>query len=223
MTEEPDTEGTVTVGVEVAGEQPVAAAGIGASGPVTAAGIIDNPATLPGYTGLDLCADIEKGTGWPCVIDNDAAAAAIGEYRYGAGRGSRTGLVVTLGTGIGVGVVTGGQLVRAGDGTHPEAGHIAVPDAPVPCYCGLARCWEQAASRTALEALTGADPAAVAAAARGGDVRAAQYLDLFAGALTAGLDRHAPYQWTPPIVPAALAGLSGAIGAATQARGSIPS
>jgi glucokinase len=241
---------------EVARDQPVAAAGIGASGPVTAAGIIENPATLPGYTGLDLCADIEKGTGWPCVIDNDAAAAAIGEYRYGAGRGARTGLVVTLGTGIGVGVVTGGQLVRAGDGTHPEAGHIAVPDAPVPCYCGLARCWEQAASRTALEALTGADPAAVAAAARGGDVRAAQsferygqllasglgtlltvfrpdrvvlggsaaqYLDLFAAALTAGLARDAPYQWTPPVVPAELAGLSGAIGAAVLARASVPS
>jgi glucokinase len=241
---------------DVARGHEVAAVGIGASGPVSAAGIIENPATLPGYSGLDLCADIEKGTGWPCVIDNDAAAAAIGEYRYGAGRGSRTGLVVTLGTGIGVGLVAGGQLVRAGDGTHPEAGHIAVPDAPVPCYCGLARCWEQAASRTALEALTGDDPAVVAAAARDGDVRAAQsferygqllasglgtlltvfrpdrvvlggsaaqYLDLFAAALAAGLDRDAPYQWAPPVVPAELAELSGAIGAAVLARGSIPS
>jgi glucokinase len=241
---------------DVAGGHDVVAAGIGASGPVSAAGIIENPATLPAYSGLDLCADIEKETGWPCVIDNDAAAAAMGEYRYGAGRGSRTGLVVTLGTGIGVGVISGGQLVRAGDGTHPEAGHIAVPDAPVPCYCGLARCWEQAASRTALETLTGSDLTAVAAAARAGDVHAAQsferygqllasglgtlltvfrpdrvvlggsaaqYLDLFAAALTAGLDRDAPYQWTPPVVPAELAGLSGAIGAAVLARGSIPS
>jgi glucokinase len=52
---------------------------------------------------------------------------------------------------------------------------------------------------------------------------AAQYLDLFAAALTAGLDRDAPYQWTPPGVPAELASLSGAIGAAVQARASVPS
>ncbi|MBV9793405.1 MAG: ROK family protein [Actinobacteria bacterium] len=229
----------------------VTAAGIGASGPVTAEGIIDNPATLPAYTGVDICAFTEKVTGWRCVIDNDAAAAAIGEYAYGAGRGSRTCVTVTLGTGIGVAVVTGGQLFRAGDGTHPEAGHLAVPDAPVPCYCGLARCWEQAASRAALEGLTSGDPATAAAAARRGEPgpvaafalygqrlaaglgtlltvfrpdrvvlggSAARYLDLFAPALAAGLDHDAPYQWTPPVVPAELGDLAGAVGAAVLAR-----
>jgi glucokinase len=229
----------------------VAAAGIGASGPVTAGGIIDNPATLPAYTGLDLCSLIEKGSGWACVIDNDAAAAAVGEYTYGAGRGSRTCVVVTLGTGVGVAVVTGGQPFRAGDGTHPEAGHIAVPDAPGPCYCGLARCWEQAASRTALEGLTNGDPPRAAASARRGEAgpaaafgrygqrvgaglgtlltifrpdrvvlggSAAQYLDLFAPALAAALDRDVPYRWAPPIVAAELGDLAGAIGAAVLAR-----
>lgn len=229
----------------------VSAAGIGASGPITAGGIIDNRATLPAYTGVDLGRAVRQQAGWACVIDNDAAAAAMGEYTYGAGRGSRSCVTVTLGTGIGVAVITAGQLARAGDGTHPEGGHLAVRDAPVPCYCGLPRCWEQAASRSALEGLVGGDPAAAAAAARAGDTRAArsferygqqmaaglgtlltlfrpdrvvlggsaaQYLDLFAGPLTAALDRRPPFQWTPPIVAAGLGDLAGAVGAAVLAR-----
>jgi glucokinase len=172
---------------EVVQGREVAAAGIGASGPVTPDGIIDNPATLPAYTGIDLCSLVEKETGWPCVIGNDAAAAALGEYRYGAGRGSSTCVVVTLGTGIGVGVVIGGQLFRGGDGTHPEAGHIAVPEAPRPCYCGLPRCWEQAASRTALAALAGGDLAGAGSAARGGDAGAARSFARYGQRLAAGL------------------------------------
>ena len=176
----------------IARDRDVRAVGIGASGPVTADGVIDNQATLPAYTGVDLSQVIERETGWPCVIDNDAAAAAIGEYTYGAGRGSSTCVVVTLGTGIGVGVVASGQLLRAGDRTHPEAGHIAVRDAPVPCYCGLPHCWEQAASRTALEGLTranaaGADPAAVASAARGGDAGAVGSFVRYGQRLASGL------------------------------------
>jgi glucokinase len=172
---------------EIGRERDVSAVGIGASGPITAGGIIDNPATLPAYTGIDLGRVIKQEAGWDCVIDNDAAAAAIGEYTYGAGRGSGTCAVVTLGTGVGVGIVTGGRLVRAGDGTHPEAGHIAVRDAPVRCYCGLPRCWEQAASRSALEALTGADPATAASAARDGDARAARSFERYGQQLASGL------------------------------------
>lgn len=225
---------------EIGRDHNVAAVGIGASGPITAAGIIDNAATLPAYTGLDLCSLTKQQTGWPCVIDNDAAAAAVGEYTYGAGRGSRTCVVVTLGTGIGVGVVTGGELLRAGDGTHPEAGHIAVPEAPVPCYCGLPDCWEQAASRTALEHLTNAGarrpferygrqlasglgtlltifrPDRVVL---GGS--AARYLDLFAAPLTTALSRKDPYQWIPPVLAAELGDLAGAVGAAVLARAVI--
>ncbi|HEV2634007.1 MAG TPA: ROK family protein [Actinocrinis sp.] len=225
--------------------------GIGASGPMTADGIIDNPATLPAFTGLDLCAAVRDTLGLSCVIENDAAAAAIGEHTHGAGHGSRTSVTVTLGTGIGVAVVTDGRLVRAGDGSHPEAGHIAVPDAPTPCYCGLPSCWEQAASRTALEAMTGSDPTSAADAARRGDAQAARtfehygrqvaaglgtlltlfrpdrvvlggsgarYLDLYAHALQAGIERNAPYRWTPPVLPARLGDLAGAVGAAVLAR-----
>ena len=225
--------------------------GIGASGPVTPDGIIDNPATLPAFTGLDLRAAIQDALGLGCVIENDAAAAAIGEHTHGAGHGSRTSLTVTLGTGIGVALIADGRLLRAADGSHPEAGHIAVPDAPAPCYCGLPSCWEQAASRTALDAMTDFDPVGAADAARRGDAQAvrtfehyggqiaaglatlltvfrpdrvvlggsgARYLDLYTRALRTGLERNAPYRWTPPILPARLGDLAGAVGAAVLAR-----
>lgn len=240
----------ISAAAEAAGPE-IAGVGIGASGPVTADGIIDNPATLPAFTGLDLRTTVRDTLGLNCLIENDAAAAAIGEHIHGAGHGSRTSVTVTLGTGIGVAVIADGRLLRAGDATHPEAGHIAVPDAPTPCYCGLSDCWEQAASRTALEAMTGPDPANAAEAARHGDAEAsrifehygrrvaaglatlltlfrpdrvvlggsgARYLDLYAHAMQAGLERNAPFRWTPPILPARLGDMAGAVGAAVLAR-----
>jgi glucokinase len=165
----------------------VTAVGIGASGPVTMDGVIRNPATLPSFSDLDLCGRVSQRLGYRCVIDNDAAAAAVGEFTYGAGRGSAALLVVTLGTGIGVAVVFAGRLFRAGDGSHPEAGHIAVGDAPSPCYCGLAHCWEQAASRTALERLLAGDVADAADLARSGDTLAAAAFERYGVQVAAGL------------------------------------
>jgi glucokinase len=167
----------------------VTAVGIGASGPVTPDGVIRNSDTLPAFSDLDLCGAVSQRWGYGCVIDNDAAAAAIGESAYGAGRGSAALLVVTLGTGIGVAVVRRGQLLRAGDGSHPEAGHIAVGDAPSACYCGLADCWEQAASRTALERLMAADLADAADRARSGDAHAAAAFGRYGARVAAGSAR----------------------------------
>jgi glucokinase len=172
---------------DVAAGRPIAGVGIGASGPVTVDGIIRNPATLPAFTDIDLCAEITARLDRPCVIDNDAAVAALGEYTYGAGRGSTTAVTVTLGTGIGVAVITDGKLLRAADGTHPEAGHIAVRESPTTCYCGLPRCWEQAASRTALDGIVGGDLAIAAAAARAGDDRAIRAFERYGQNLAAGL------------------------------------
>jgi len=89
--------GLVDALAQIADGRNVSAVGIGASGPITQDGTIDNAATLPAYTGIDLCRMLEQATGWPCAIDNDAAAAAVGEYTYGAGRGRNTCLAVTLG------------------------------------------------------------------------------------------------------------------------------
>ena len=86
----------------------------------------------------------------PVVIDNDANAAAWGEYRYGAGRGAEHMLLVTVGTGIGGGVVIGGRLLRGAHGFAAEIGHVrVVPDGRA-CGCGNRGCWEMYASGRAL-------------------------------------------------------------------------
>lgn len=127
--------------------------GIGASGPIDSGGVIRNPGTLPAFSDLPLVDRLAEHFGVPCHIDNDAVTAAIAEHRCGAGMEASCMVMVTLGTGIGVAVLRDGVPVRGGDGEHPEAGHIPVPGPPDPCYCGLEHCWEQIASRRALERL----------------------------------------------------------------------
>jgi glucokinase len=135
----------------------VAAVGIGASGPIDSSGIIRNRDTLPNLTGISVPAAVEEQLGVSASIDNDSVAFALGERRFGAGRGASSIIGVTLGTGIGAAYVDDAGPLRGGDGVHPEGGHIAVPSAPDPCYCGLASCWEQAGSRRALERLVERD------------------------------------------------------------------
>ncbi len=138
---------------EVAAGLSVVGVGIGASGPIDPGGIIRNHDTLPNLSDLSIPLAIEERLGLSAAIDNDSVAFALGEQRFGAARGARSVIGVTLGTGIGAACVDEAGPVRGGDGWHPEGGHIAVPSAPGPCYCGLASCWEQAASRRALERL----------------------------------------------------------------------
>lgn len=143
--------------------------GIGASGPVDSGGIIRNDDTLSAFSHIDLVDVLTRQLGVRCVIDNDAVTAAVGERHYGAAQLSSHLMMVTLGTGVGVAMLTGDGPVRAADGSHPEAGHLAVPGPPAPCYCGFATCWEQVASRTALDQMTGNRTAELAAVARAGD------------------------------------------------------
>jgi glucokinase len=128
--------------------------GIGASGPVDlTTGVINNPDTLPWFSGIDLVGLMADRMGLPVWIDNDAVVAGLAESTWGAGAGHDSVLCVTLGTGIGVALIEGGQPRRGGDGQHPEGGHIAVGGTGSPCYCGLDQCWEQVASRSALDRL----------------------------------------------------------------------
>jgi glucokinase len=131
---------------------PLSGVGIGASGPVDlTTGRITNPDTLPQFTGLEVAAAIERALRVPTWIDNDVVVAGLAESRWGQARGSHALLCVTLGTGIGAVLIRDGSPVRASDGQHPESGHIPVPGVGHPCYCGLPQCWEQVASRTALD------------------------------------------------------------------------
>jgi glucokinase len=153
----------------VAEGRPPAAIGIGASGPIDRNGVIDNPDTLPAFTGWQVVDGLADLTDGPVVIDNDAVCAALAEHLLGAARDATRSLHVTLGTGIGVCLLDADRPFRRADGTHPEGGHIAVAGPTTPCYCGRASCWEQAASRQVLQRkaarLLGrapSDPAAIA-------------------------------------------------------------
>ena len=172
---------TATAGLEIRG------IGIGATGPVDARGVIRNPETLLAFSNVEITSILSGRLGAPCVIDNDAVTAAIGEHAYGAGRGSAGLLVITLGTGVGVAALIRGQPVRGADGCHPEAGHIAVSGPPAPCYCGLPTCWEQLASRTALPQLAAGEIHELAGKARGGDTAASRVFDTYGERVGGGL------------------------------------
>jgi glucokinase len=127
--------------------------GIGCAGPVNPLrGTIHNPYTLPGWDGVDIVLPLRDAFGVPARLENDADAAAIGEFQFGAGRNASPLVMVTLGTGIGGAVVLNGKIHRGANGDHPELGHVAVlPEGPE-CYCGMRGCWESLASGTAIAA-----------------------------------------------------------------------
>jgi glucokinase len=123
--------------------------GIGCTGPIGEQGIFLEIPFLHGWKGHDLCSEISAEFGVSAVIENDADAAALGEYLWGSGRNSQRMIFVTVSTGIGAGVVIDGSLYRGVDGSHPECGHhIIDPSGPL-CDCGAHGCWESLASGTA--------------------------------------------------------------------------
>lgn len=126
----------------------VASIGVGVAGFVDSDRRHVHFAANLGWEDLDLVAALDSQL--PVVVENDAAAAAWGEYVAGAGRGADNLLVVTVGTGIGGGLVIGGQLVRGAFGGAAEIGHIRFEPDGLPCGCGQRGCWEQYASGTAL-------------------------------------------------------------------------
>ena len=128
------------------------AIGVGASGPIDHSGVIRNPDTLASFSDFDLGERLRRLFGVGVVIDNDAVAAAVAERRYGSALDARSLLHITLGTGIGTCLLVDGKPFRGSDGVHPEGGHLSIGEPSAPCYCGRPACWEQVASRVALEA-----------------------------------------------------------------------
>ncbi|RJS44832.1 ROK family glucokinase [Nocardioides cavernaquae] len=151
---------------------------------VGAAGFIDNSRSRVlfspnlAWKDLDLRSDLERLTGLPVVVENDANAAAWGEFTFGAGADAEDLLLVTVGTGVGGGIVMDGELVRGGFGVAAEIGHIRLVRGGIECGCGLLGCLESYGSGTALVRQTqeaaAADPSAAAALLEGagGDVEA---------------------------------------------------
>ena len=121
--------------------------------------------------------ELERLTGLPVVVENDANAAAWGEFAFGAGADSDDLLLVTVGTGVGGGIVLDGRLHRGTFGIAAEIGHLRVVRDGRPCPCGNRGCWEQYASGSALvrdarEAAANTEGAAALVARAGGDPEA---------------------------------------------------
>lgn len=132
---------------------PVAGTGISCGGPLRRAdGILTGPLHLPGWVDIPIVAMAEERFGVPATLENDATAAALGEYRYGAGRGTSTMVYLTLSTGIGGGAVISGQLHRGAAGNGGEFGHILVRSGGRPCLCGRLGCLEIYASGSSIAA-----------------------------------------------------------------------
>jgi len=130
----------------VAGTDDVATVGVGLPGLITRAGAIVASPNLPGVIDLDVASRVGALLGRAVSAGNDATCATLAEWRVGAGRGIDDLVMVTLGTGIGGGAVTGGRLLVGAHGFAGEFGHMVVdPDGP-PCPCGRRGCWERYAS-----------------------------------------------------------------------------
>jgi len=126
--------------------------GIGCAGPVDpATGIIHNEFTLPGWENHDLITPLREHFQCPVLLENDAAAALLGEYYFGAGRGMDPVLMLTFGTGVGGASLRDGILWRGRGGEHPEIGHLAVDANGPACYCGISGCLESIASGSAIQ------------------------------------------------------------------------
>jgi len=129
----------------------IVAIGVGAPGPLdTKLGVLTAPPNLPGWLNVPLARIIEEQLGVPAYLENDANAAALAEFHYGAGVGCANMIYVTVSTGIGGGIILNGQLYGGTDGAAGEVGHTMIlPDGPL-CGCGNRGHLEALASGTAI-------------------------------------------------------------------------
>jgi len=125
--------------------------GIGCTGPVDPftgeIGVVD---FLPGWQGENLVQALSSRFNLTVALENDADAATLGEAFWGSGKGLATLLCVTVGTGIGGGLVVDGRLFRGVDRSHPEVGHHVVDPSGPRCFCGASGCWEALAAGPAM-------------------------------------------------------------------------
>jgi glucokinase len=132
--------------------EPVTACGVSFGGPVDFARQSVTSVHTPGWENFALSEWVKQTLGFCCLVDNDANAGALGEYRFGAGRGAQSMIYLTLSTGIGGGVICHGQLHRGRDGTAGEIGHFPLSDSESLCTCGLySGCTEALASGRSLD------------------------------------------------------------------------
>ena len=129
--------------------------GIGVPGPVNGKGVVNKCVNL-GWGVFNIAEELSKLTGFPVKAGNDANVAALGEYWKGGGQGCENMVFVTLGTGVGGGIVIGGQLLHGSHGSGAEIGHMVLnPKETATCGCGKHGCVEQYGSATGIVRLAG--------------------------------------------------------------------
>ena len=125
--------------------------GIGSTGPVDPfTGEIGDVNFFPAWRGHNPVADLARIFGVRVAMENDADAAALAEAAWGAGKDKKHLIYVTVGTGIGAGIVLDGKLYRGVDGAHPEIGHHVIDASGPLCTCGFHGCWESLAAGPAM-------------------------------------------------------------------------
>ncbi|MEY4970900.1 MAG: hypothetical protein RLZZ277_1131 [Actinomycetota bacterium] len=145
------TQTIADVALELAAQYPVTAVGLSAAGFVSSdrKTMLATP-NIAGWNGVQLDAELTALINLPVVLENDANAAAWGERTFGAGKGKQNMLMVTVGTGVGGGIIVNGQLLRGAFGIAAEIGHLRVLPEGHLCGCGARGCFEQYASGNAL-------------------------------------------------------------------------
>jgi len=131
----------------------IGAVGVGIAGLVDRLGILRIGPNLPGLRGVRVGHELDRRLALPVRVDNDATCAAWGEHLAGAARGESDVACVTLGTGIGGGLIADGELVRGASGYAAEFGHMVVDPHGPQCPCGRRGCWERFASGSGLARL----------------------------------------------------------------------
>jgi len=129
---------------------PVTACGVSFGGPVDFERRRVTSLHAPGWESFPLAEWARETLGLPCRLDNDANAGALGEFCYGAGRGLRSLVYVTISTGIGGGLISDGRVIRGRDSMAGEIGHLPVSENGVLCSCGARGCLETFCSGTAI-------------------------------------------------------------------------
>ena len=152
----------------------IEAVGVGAAGYVDKTRSVVMFAPNVAWRDVPMRAHLERQLSLPVVIENDANVAAWGEFRFGAAHDVDDLLLVTVGTGVGGGLVLDGSLYRGAFGVGAEIGHMRVVPGGVLCGCGNHGCWEQYASGSAMVREARSD-------ARGGSLLARHLLDLAGG------------------------------------------
>lgn len=166
----------------------VRALGVGVPGLIDRHGVVHSSVNMPVLQGLGLREYLEAQLGLPVRCANDANLIALGEAYYGTGQGLDSLVVVTIGTGVGSGLILNGKLWEGVRGFASEFGHLTVEPDGLPCPCGNRGCLEQYVSATAISKNGGGRSSEqLACLARGGDADAQRLFDAAAEYLGIGL------------------------------------